>query len=255
MPTSGYYESDRAVAEYLLFHYGDDAISLPWAFGPASALGFPRRCVERVMADASSGPSNRRALDAGCAVGRSAFELSRHFGEVVGIDASRRFIEAARHLQTHLRLPFRVLEQGSVEKTALAQVPAGSAPDRVRFDVGDALQLAGDLGSFDLILAANLLDRVPSPTELLRHLGSRVRPGGRLALTSPYTWLAEYTPPQEWLSGPGPAPLERIGAVLKPLGFQLALREDVPFLLREHARKYQWSVAELSVWSLPQAAA
>jgi hypothetical protein len=30
--------------------------------------------------------------------------------------------------------------------------------------------------------------------------------------------------------------------------FRLERRVDVPFLIREHARKFQWSEAELTVW-------
>jgi 2-polyprenyl-3-methyl-5-hydroxy-6-metoxy-1,4-benzoquinol methylase len=40
-------------------------------------------------------PANtQRALDIGCAVGRSSFELARNFKEVVGIDFSHRFVLA-----------------------------------------------------------------------------------------------------------------------------------------------------------------
>jgi 2-polyprenyl-3-methyl-5-hydroxy-6-metoxy-1,4-benzoquinol methylase len=35
-------------------------------------------------------------LDVGCAVGGASFELARHFREVVGIDFSRAFVQAAK---------------------------------------------------------------------------------------------------------------------------------------------------------------
>ena len=66
------YESRRLLDEYLLFHYGSPEEVLPWDFGPAEALGFP---VRTVTAFVDSSPVDR-ALDLGCAVGRSAFELS-----------------------------------------------------------------------------------------------------------------------------------------------------------------------------------
>ncbi len=250
MLPAGFYESERAVAEYLLFHYGDENTALPWEFGPSSALHFPERCVALAFETAEMPPVGvaPRALDVGCAVGRASFELSRHCREVVGVDRSQRFIEAARHLREHGRLPFRVVEHGTLERTVLARVPDDCHPERVRFETGDALALDPGLGEFEVILAANLLDRVPAPATLLRHLASRLTPNGRLVLTSPYTWLDEFTPRQEWLSGTGPSPLDRIGAVLEPLGLRRLTRADVPFLLREHARKFQWSVAELSIW-------
>jgi hypothetical protein len=95
-------------------------------------------------------------------------------------------------------------------------------------------------------LAANLLDRVVQPRALLGMLGRLVRPGGQLILTSPYTWLAEYTPRSEWLCEEG-KPTAEVLAELLP-GFARVRRLDLPFLIREHARKYQWTVAEATVW-------
>ena len=92
------YESDKLLSEYLLFHYGAPEQVLPHSFGPADALEFPVRCA-RDCVDAARLPERARALDLGCAVGRSAFELARHCSEVVGIDYSNRFIEVANRLR------------------------------------------------------------------------------------------------------------------------------------------------------------
>ncbi|MEO6784929.1 MAG: methyltransferase type 12, partial [Chthoniobacteraceae bacterium] len=81
------YETDKLVAEYLLFHYGAPHEVLPWEFGPSSALNYPARCVSECV-DIAELPPGARGLDVGCAVGRSAFELARHCAEVVGIDYS-----------------------------------------------------------------------------------------------------------------------------------------------------------------------
>jgi len=40
-----------------------------------------------------AGAKMGRALDLGCAVGRSSFELAREYQEVVGIDISQTFID------------------------------------------------------------------------------------------------------------------------------------------------------------------
>lgn len=32
-------------------------------------------------------------------------------------------------------------------------------------------------------------------------------------------------------------------------GFELKVKEDMPFVIREHARKYQWGCAQGSVWT------
>src|ERR1051326_4428686 len=93
-----FYETDRALSEYLLFHYGLPEEILPWPFGPSTALEYPVRCVSECL-DVERLPRPARALDLGCAVGRSAFELARHCQEVIGIDASRRFVEVAQRLR------------------------------------------------------------------------------------------------------------------------------------------------------------
>ena len=85
------YETERLLAEYLLFHYGHDHEILPYAGGPTEALGFARRIVAECVV-LSALPPGARGLDLGCAVGRSSFELARYCNEVVGIDYSARFI-------------------------------------------------------------------------------------------------------------------------------------------------------------------
>ena len=66
----GFYETSKALSEYLLFHYGKPEEVLPWDFGPSDALDYPARCVSECVA-ADRLAANARALDLGCAVGRS----------------------------------------------------------------------------------------------------------------------------------------------------------------------------------------
>jgi SAM-dependent methyltransferase len=109
--------------------------------------------------------------------------------------------------------------------------------------VGDALRLP-DLGTFDLVLAANLLDRVKDPRKLLQKvLPKLVRPGGILLLTSPYTWSEEFTPRSRWLKDSFPSIRK-----LLSLYFRLLRRQDLPFLLREHRRKFQLTLADATLW-------
>ena len=246
-----YYETDRALSEYLLFHYGADEQILPWSFGPAEGLHYPERCVREIL-DASRLPAAARALDLGCAVGRSSFELARHCREVIGIDYSDRFIGVAAQLQRQGSLTYGIVEEGDLTIPATAVVPAEIDRLRVVFEQGDAQQLREDLGMFDVVLMANLIDRLARPLGCLERLPSLVKPGGQLIITSPYTWLEEYTRKEDWLGG-----FEKDGGKVHTLEalkdalvqhFELALTRDLPFLIREHARKFQWSVAEASVW-------
>lgn len=200
------------------------------------------RCVTECV-DAAALPANARALDVGCAVGQSSFELSRLCAEVTGIDFSHRFIEAADVLKSGKSLAYSRVDEGEQCTTLTAQIPAGVQPGRVNFEVGDACNLREGLGAFDVVLGANLVDRLPAPRRFLDALPALVKPGGQLILTSPYTWLAEYTPRSEWLT----PTLDALRAALEP-AFTLVQTKDLPFLIREHARKFQWSVAQASIW-------
>ena len=61
------------------------------------------------------------------------------------------------------------------------------------FTVGDACNLP-QLGQFGCVLAGNLICRLPDPMKFYNDLPNFVLPGGILIITSPYTWLQEYTP-------------------------------------------------------------
>ena len=245
------YESNRLLAEYLLFHYGGMYEILTYAGYPPNALEYPVRVVTKCL-DAEALPSNARALDLGCAVGRSSFELARHCAEVVGIDFSHRFIEAAQVLHQRGEHDYMRVDEGNLRTPLIARVPSEIDTTRVHFEQGDAMDLRPDLGRFDVVLMANLIDRLASPRRCLLRLPDLVRHGGQLIITSPYTWLEEWTAPEEWLGG-----YERDGEKVTTLqGLQSALAStftlqrtaDLPFLIREHARKYQWSMAQASIW-------
>ena len=242
------YESEELLDQYLLFHYGRPEEILPYDFGPAEALGFPTRTVLECI-DPAKLPPRARALDLGCAVGRSSFELARSCGEVIGIDASTTFIRAAETLRTAGQLWYSKKVVGSVSERALAVIDGDIDRSRVRFQVGDAHEIPLSLGTFEVVHAANLLCRMTDPRKLLERLPSLLSSGGQLALTTPLTWLETYTPRSNWLgetSESGNA-LESMKAALAE-DFRLLRVRDMPFLIREHARKFQWSVALATMW-------
>ncbi len=245
------YETDRLLAEYLLFHYAAPTEILPDDFGPQDALDYPLRCVSECL-DPGSLPAAARALDLGCAVGRSSFELARHCAEVVGIDFSQRFISAAQALRDQGGIDYLRRDEGELSTPLTARVPAGIDGSRVQFETGDAQNLRVDLGAFDVVLMANLIDRLAEPQRCLARLPALVKAGGQLIITSPYTWLEEFTAPEFWLGGREfdgrpRATGEGLHLALSA-DFEFVQRRNLPFLIREHARKFQWSVAEATLW-------
>ena len=68
-----------------------------------------------------------------------------------------------------------------------------------------------------------------------------------MVIVSPNTWLSEYTDPEKFLDGANnEETLSAIARLLK--GFTLIHEEDLPFLIREHRRKYEYIVSQVSVW-------
>jgi len=242
--TVNIYETEHLLEQYLLFHYGTPEDQFPYPFGPKDALSYPVRCVSEFLPAIGS---VARALDLGCAVGRSTFELSRWAGSVIGVDLSERFIEAAQSIQQTGRIDMKIQEEGARFKSVTRYLDPDFDRSKCRFQVGDALNLPPDIGRFDLVLAANLLDRVPDPAELLGRVKRLLESQGHLILASPYTWLEEFTPRDHWLADRIEPTLNRIRRYLEP-ELTLVETKDLPFLIREHARKFQWSVAQASVW-------
>lgn len=238
------YETTILLDQYLLFHYGSEQDQLPFDFGPQQALNFPVRCVTECI-DLKALPKTPSALDLGCAVGRSSFELSRYFQRVVGVDNSQSFINAARHLQKHGKLEYSLHEEGAQTARRIASLPTGVNPAHVEFLCLDATKLAQKDSVYDVVLAANLICRLPDPKAFLENIHLLVASSGQLIITSPYSWLEEFTPRSKWL-------LAETGLIgLKNIlnkHFNLKKAFDMPFLIREHKRKYQWGVTEASSW-------
>jgi SAM-dependent methyltransferase len=176
-------------------------------------------------------------------VGRASFELARTVPEVVGVDFSKSFIRTAQTLSQRGSIRFRLKTEGARSEPARARLVPPSVGKHVCFRAGDALHLL-PLGTFDLVLAANLVDRVRDPKKLLQKvLPSLIRPGGLFLLTSPYTWSKEFTPPSRWPEDSFPT----IHKLLLP-HFRLVRRQNLPFLLREHRRKFQLTFADATLW-------
>ena len=209
------YESDILRDWYLLFHYcSPEEILAGVVFDPA---GLPARCLEfpvtTVEAAEVSGTIDR-ALDLGCAVGRSSLELSRVADEVIGIDFSASFIDVADQVMKGDPVTYSRYGEMHQPESLTVRLPEGVQPDRVSFEVGDAMSLREDLGRFDFVHAANLLCRLPEPQRFLDRLPDLVRPGGKLVMATPATWLPEYTPVETSRQGRRSIILQRRWAML-----------------------------------------
>ncbi len=240
------YETDELISQYLEFHFGKQYFEVP---------NFPTALVERIIENGAL-QHQRRALDIGCSVGRASFELAKHFDHVDGIDFSARFIQQAYALCEQGETRFTIPTEGDlVEYKNISLQQLGydkSDADKVIFSQGDACNLKPQFNQYDLVLAANLIDRLNEPSKFLASISTRLVPGGILAIASPYTWLEDYTPKEEWLggkkvNGENHTTLEGLNDYLHK-DFVLLTAVDVPFVIRETKRKYQHTLSQLTLW-------
>lgn len=242
------YESDVLVSQYLEFHYGNEY------FGVAN---FPVACIQHCMKFYTN-TSHLKALDLGCSVGRSTFELAKYFTHIDGVDFSARFIQQGVKLQEDGVVRFTIPTEGDlVEYKEITRSSLGyddALAARINFIQGDACNLKPIFKEYDLIFCGNLIDRLYDPALFLQTISARLIPGGLLVLTSPYTWLEEFTEKKKWLggikiNGENQMTLDGLKAVLLPQ-FKLIDVSDLPFVIRETQRKFQHSVAQMTVWQM-----
>ncbi len=241
-----HYESDQLVSQYLEFQYGIEY------FGIAN---FAKTLVDLAQPYFQQTPCHR-ALDIGCATGRASFELARSFDQVTGLDFSARFIQQAVYLAQGHRIRYQLPLEGelSEEKScSLEDVALDQVASKTEFFQADACNLKAHFSGYDFILAANLIDRLHHPKDFLLQIHKRINIGGILMLSSPYTWLEEHTARSEWLGGfqedgENITTLAGISNILTQHFELVAEPQDVPFVIRETARKYQHTLSQVTIW-------
>jgi len=139
-------------------------------FYDASPLGFwdyfGRRTIEL-----ASLPSGSRVLDVCCGAGASALPAAEAVGptgHVTGVDLANQLLESARAKAIQRRLR------------------------NVEFEVGDMLSLRFPVASFDAIVCVFGIFFVPDMAMAASELWSRIRPDGKLAVT---TWGPNFCEP------------------------------------------------------------
>jgi len=240
------YETDELISQYLEFHYGDEYFGIK---------NFPKACIDTIFDEVKTLKLDH-ALDLGCAVGRSSFELATRFKKVDAVDFSTRFIRNAERLNEHGNVRYLITDEGelsTLKQVSLDDLGLAETADRTHFSQGDACNLKPLYKNYDLIFAGNLIDRLYEPALFLESIHERLNTGGLLVLTSPYTWLEEFTKKENWLggykvNGENKTTLDGLHEILKIHFEPYTEPVDVPFIIRETARKHQYTVAQMTFW-------
>jgi SAM-dependent methyltransferase len=116
---------------------------------------------------------------------------------------SENFIAAAKRVQSGANLTFRVPIEGDInEEVSVVHEPDVDANvmNRVHFFKGDACALSDyakdkdGFGTFDGVILANILCRLPDPRACLNALPRIVNKGGVVVIVTPFSWLeGKYT--------------------------------------------------------------
>jgi 5-histidylcysteine sulfoxide synthase/putative 4-mercaptohistidine N1-methyltranferase len=247
------FEADALVAQQLEFNYGDLSAN---ASHPLGYENYAVSCVKACLSHFDQ-PQNLTALDLGCSVGRSSFELASHFAHVDAIDFTARMIQHAFGLQEQGESRYTIKTEGELmafKDININQHPYAEVRNKINFSQGDACNLKPLYSGYDLIFCANMLERQYDPERFLNTIDSRLNAKGYLVLTSCYDWSDEDKMISQWLGGVkvNGENFTTLDGLQHLLGerFELIETKDIPYLLRESARKYQFNNSQMSIWRL-----
>ena len=193
------YETETILSSYLWAHYGD-------LWGDELATDAYRIWSELVSS------SSGLCIDAGCAVGRLSFEVCSKCEQVVGVDASEKFIQTARSLMLGREIHVSVPIEGHICEERIFRLPDSWQCSGLDFIVADVEALPFASGVASVFVSLNLLDKVPYP---LRHISEMDRitklDGAQCVFSDPFSWSEEIARPQDWLGGTREGPFSGRG--------------------------------------------
>lgn len=241
------FETDPDVVPYCEAHYGAD-----YGGVPNFAEKLAQFCLD-LMADAPRG----RAMDLGCKVGRTTFELAAGFESVVGIDPTARMLRIGVEMVDKGYTQWEIPNEGDIVDFRQAHLSAFGLDDyrgKIEFLQADLANMTERHNGFDLILINGLLERSYDPAKFLESVHERLNPGGRLVIACCNDWNEAHTKREQWLGGFKDVTGEN-QRTLDGLTQQLSAhfnRDTEPVILqqvlREHAKKHTLLSYEISVW-------
>ncbi|MBN1547190.1 MAG: SAM-dependent methyltransferase [Syntrophaceae bacterium] len=183
------YETLPVISSYLWSHYGD-------LLKEENASDAYSRWSDLMR------PHEGLCIDAGSAVGRFSFEMTKKCDFVIGVDNARSLIGEARDLMLKRRKVLTLKEEGHLTRNVEFVFPENWDSEKVEFIVADALALPIRAHTASSLASLNLVDKVPLP---LRHLEEMNRvtkaENAQFLISDPFSWSEDVALEQNWLGG------------------------------------------------------
>lgn len=177
---NNFYESDESISSYCDLYYGKDKLYTNYV-----------DLLRPYLKDLK----NSKALDLGCCVGRTSFELAKIYDEVLGIDFSANYINIGVKLKLYDFVNYKIKkEDKTFEERAISlkDFDLEKVKDKVSFMQGDACNLKEIYKDFDLIFYSSLIDKLYYPKKFLEDVSRRINKNGFFVFLSSHNWFNEY---------------------------------------------------------------
>jgi 5-histidylcysteine sulfoxide synthase/putative 4-mercaptohistidine N1-methyltranferase len=263
-------ETDDRVSRELDAHY---TIPEVWSglqpFAVQTAT-FVRQALAKIHAEGTSdGKGADQAIRAlglrfgqiGCSVGRTCFELTDLFSETIGFDQTARRLQHAVRLQNGDAARFVTPKDGDINdfhSITLKKLGLDSEAARTttHFNQADACNIdVYKYGTFDVVLAVNVLEELYAPAEFLKALHTLTNPGAVVILSTTCDWNPEVTPKENWIggykcatSGENVHTVDQIEELLSEHFEPVLDNVCVPCVYTQSAQTYRLRNAQFTVW-------
>lgn len=177
---NNFYESDESISSYCDLYYGKDNLYTNYV-----------DLLKPYLKDLK----NSKALDLGCCVGRTSFELAKIYDEVLGIDFSANYINIGVKLKLYDFVNYKIKkEDKTFEERAISlkDFDLEKVKDKVSFMQGDACNLKEIYKDFDLIFYSSLIDKLYYPKKFLEDVSRRINKNGFFVFLSSHNWFHEH---------------------------------------------------------------
>ncbi|MDP0496291.1 MAG: 5-histidylcysteine sulfoxide synthase [Verrucomicrobiota bacterium JB024] len=242
------YETDPDVVPHCELHYGPDALGLE---------NFPEKLAQLCL-DAVQGRPRTRAMELGCKVGRTAFELAVEFDSVLALDPTARTIRIGVEMTDKGYTQWEIPREGELvdfRQANLKDLGLDASRGKVEFMQADLSNMKDLYRGFDLIVVTNLLERSYNPAQFLKTVHERLNPGGLLVIACTNEWRESFTKKEHWIGGYKDATGENVStrdglAALLPRFRESREPVDVPFALRRSGRTWDHALSQVTFWTL-----